>query len=621
MDRRIPTSRTSAQPVPVAADPRPGGREAPPYDTRSLLRHLRPYLMGATVLPVIAALYWGQGVLIPVALASLLTFLLSPVVSGLEHLGLGRLRAGRPIAVALVVSLVFSALGGTAWVITQQVLALGSELPRYRGNLMRKITDLRGAGRQGGLAAVQSTAKQVLGELQKEEVPKGESKPVPVVVKSNGGGIWQLPKILEFLGSAAFLLVLVVFMLIEQHEIRNRFIRLIGHGRLASATRALDEAAARISRYLVAQTIVNAAYGTALGLGLYFIGLPYAVMWGFLAFALRFIPYLGPLMAAVGPVALSLAVFSDWQRPLTTVGLFLVVEVITYVALEPLMYGHSTGVSQVALLVALAFWTWLWGPIGLVLGTPLTVCLVVLGKHVPALGFINVMMTDEPALPVDVSYYQRLLARDSTEGTEILDGYLANHSLEQAYDEILVRALSRAKRDRDAQRVSDEEVHAVYQAGRETVEKLSARRHAASEDADTIESTAIDEAPLVLGCPAGDEGDEVALLMFGQLLRPTDCTLELAPAGALSGEVVTLVSERKPAVVVIAAVPPEGLAQARHLCKRLRARFPDMKIIVGRWGDVDEDGDRASLLEAGADAVASTFRQSRDQLLERASLV
>ena len=607
--------------MPVATDARSASREAPPFEARSLLRHLRPYLIGATVLPVAAALYWGRGVLIPVALASLFTFLLSPLVSGLERLGLGRLRAGRALAVALVVSLVFSALGGTAWVITQQVLALGSELPHYRGNLMRKIVDLRGAGGHGGLAEVQSTAKQVMGELQKQELPKGETKPLPVVVKSDGGGIWQLPKILESLGIAAFVVVLVVFMLIEQHEIRNRFIRLIGHGRLASTTRAFDDAAARITRYLVAQTILNAAYGAALGLGLSFIGLPYAMMWGFLAFALRFIPYLGPLMAAVGPVALSLAVFSNWQRPLTTVGLFLVVELITYMALEPLMYGHSTGVSQVALLVALAFWTWLWGPIGLALGTPLTVCLVVLGKHVPALGFISVMMTDEPALPVDVSYYQRLLARDSTEGAEILDGYLADHSLEQAYDEILVRALSRAKRDRDAQRVSDEEVHSVYQAGRETVEKLSARRHDAPEEGDTIESTAVEEAPLVLGCPAADEGDEVALLMFGQLLRPTDCTLEIVTASALSGEIVSLVSERKPTVVVIGAVPPEGLAQARHLCKRLRARFPDLKIIVGRWGEFPGEGDRASLLEAGADAVANTFAQSRDQLLERVHLV
>jgi predicted PurR-regulated permease PerM len=619
MDRRLPITTGDTRHVPTPVDGRAGAHAPQPLDARGLLRQLHPYLIGAALIPVIAALYFGQGVLIPIALAGLLTFLLSPIVSGLERLGLGRVRGGRAIAVILVVGLVFSILGGTAWVIAQQVVTLGSELPRYRGNLMRKISDLRGAGQHGGLAEVQTTAKQVMGELQKEEVAKGETKPLPVIVRGERTGLWQVPKILEILGGASFVLVLVVFMLIEQHEIRNRFIRVIGHGRLASVTRALDEAAERISRYLVAQTIVNAAYGGALGLGLFLVGLPYAVMWGFLAFALRFIPYLGPLLAALGPIALALAVFSDWQRPLITVGLFLTVELVTYMVLEPLMYGHSTGVSQVALLVALAFWTWLWGPIGLVLGTPLTVCLVVLGKHVPALGFLNVMMTDEPALPVDVSYYQRLLARDSTEGTEILEGYLLDHSLEEAYDEILVRALSRAKRDRDAQRVSDEEIQAIYEAAGETVEKLAERRQWSDELADAEPA---EGAALVLGCPAADEGDEVVLRMLRQLLPSTECALEIVPVNALSGEVVALVAERKPPIVLVSAVPPEGLAHARHLCKRLRARFPDLKILVGRWGDPEGGiADRAALLEAGANDVGTTLRQSRDQLLERVHLV
>src|SRR5262245_9814531 len=316
MDRRLPIASGDARQTATPVDGRPNPHAPQPLDARSLLRQLRPYFMGAAVIPVVGGLYFGQGVLIPVALAGLLTFLLSPVVSGLERLGLGRMRGGRAIAVILVVGLAFSTLGTTAWVITQQVMALGAELPRYRGNLMRKVSDLRGAGRHGGLAEVQSTAKQVIGELQKEEGAKGESKPLPVIVKGERLGLWQVPRLLEVLGGASFILVLVIFMLIEKHEIRNRFIRVIGHGRLASATRALDEAAERISRYLVAQTIVNAAYGTALGLGLFLVGVPYAVMWGFLAFALRFIPYLGPFLAAVGAVILSLAVFSDWQRPL-----------------------------------------------------------------------------------------------------------------------------------------------------------------------------------------------------------------------------------------------------------------------------------------------------------------
>jgi len=603
-----------APPVP---SPSPSGNGA------ATLRQIRPYLIGASVIPVVAALYLAKGVLIPIALAGLLTFLLSPVVDGLERAGLWRMRGGRIYAVMLVVVLVFSALGGAAWVVAHQVLIFGAELPHYRGNLKRKISDIRGAGEHGALAEVQSAAKEFMGELQKEQAAKGEAKPLPVVVKSESAGVLPIPKVLEALGGASFVVVLVIFMLIEQHEIRNRFIRLTGHGRLASVTRGLDEAAERISRYLIAQTMINAAYGTALGLGLFFIGVPYAVTWGFLAFALRFIPYLGPFMAALGPIVLSLAVFNNWERPLITMGLFLAVELLTYMVVEPYLYGQSIGVSQVALLVALAFWTWLWGSVGLVLGTPLTVCLVVLGKHVPALSFIGVMMADEPALPVDVSYYQRLLAKDAVEGTEILDAYLVEHPLIEVYDDVLVPALSRAKRDRVTGRVSAEEMQGIYEAARESVERLTDHRPPADGEKGDVgwrEGTGND-APYVLACAADDEGDAIALAMLRQLVSPAECEIEVASAHALSGEIASLAAEKKPAVVLIAALSPEDLAQTRHLCKRLRARLPDIKILVGRWGGADpKANDREALVAAGADEVGITLAQSRDQLLERVRL-
>ena len=598
----------------IHTTPEPATGPSPvPMDAGGVVRQLRPYLIGAAVVPIVATLYWAHGVLIPIALAGLLSFLLSPIVGALERVGLRRVRGGRVAAAILVVAVVFSVVGGAAWVVAQQVLALGVELPNYRGNLKRKIADIRGAGERGALAGVQSTAKEVMDELKKNQSAKGEAKPLPVVVKSEAEGIWKLPRVLEALGSTGFVIVLVIFMLIEQHEIRNRFLRLTGHGRLAGVTRGLDEAAERISRYLVAQTMINMAYGTALGIGLYFIGVPYAAMWGFLAFALRFIPYLGPMMAATGPIALSLAVFNDWQRPLITLGLFLAVELLTYMVVEPYLYGQSMGVSQVALFVALAFWTWLWGPIGLVVGSPLTVCLVVLGKHVPALGFITVIMADEPALSVDVSYYQRLLAEDAVEGTEILDAYLVDHSLEQVYDDVLVPALGRAKRDRAAQRVSEEEAQAIYQTARETVEKLAPQR----PPADGLDGGA----PLALACAAGDEAEAIALTVFRHLVSPSECEIELASAHALSGEIVSLAAEKKPSVVVIAALAAESLAQARHLCKRLRARFPDVKILVGRWGNGKSGmNDRETLAAAGADDLGITLGQSRDQLLERIRL-
>ncbi len=603
--------------VPLAGKPPPSA----PSEAHAILREFRPYLIGVGILPVVAALYWGQGVLIPIALACLFTFLLSPIVAALERAGLGRVRAGRVISAILVVGLAFSALGGAGWVIIQQVAALGSELPQYRGNIMRKVTEFRGSGRDGALAQVQTTAKEVMGELQKDSTPKGEGKPLPVVVKPEAGGIWHFPRILEGLSAAGFVIVLVIFMLIERHEVRNRFIRLTGQGRLANVTRALDEASGRISRYLVVQTMINATYGVAVSTGLFVIGVPYAVMWGFLAFLLRFLPYVGPPMAAAGPIVLSLAVFNGWQGPLAVIALFVLVELVTYMIMEPLLYGQTIGVSPVALLVAVAFWTWLWGPIGLVLGTPLTVCLVVLGKHIPALGFITVFMTDEPALAGDVSYYQRLLAKDRAEAAGILEAHLGERGLVEVYDDIVIPALSRAKADCESERVSREEAQAIYKAARETVEELGARHSPAAAGAAGSKNGLDAGVPRVIGYAAGDEADEIALAMLRQLLIPTDCAFEPISAHALSGEVVMLAADQKPRLLVIAALSPGALDQTRHLCKRLRARFPDIKILVGRWGNNGQsECDRAPLLAAGADAIGANLRESCDQMLERLRL-
>jgi predicted PurR-regulated permease PerM len=597
----------------------PSGRA--PSAARAILREFRPYVIVAGVLPVVAALYWGQGVLIPVALASLFTFLLSPIVGALERAGLGRLRAGKVVAALLVVGFVFSILGGAAWIIVQQVTAFGSELPQYRGNIMRKVEEFRGLGRSGPLAEVQLAAKEVMGELQKEPTSKGESKPLPVVVKPETIGIWQLPRLLQAVSAASFVVVLVIFMLIERREVRDRFIRLAGERRLANVTRAIDEASGRISRYLLVHSMINLIYGAAIGTGLFLIGVPYAALWGVLAVLLRFLPYIGPPLAAVGPIVLSLAVFDGWQRPLATIALFVTVELVTYMVMEPLLYGQTIGVSPPALLVAVAFWTWLWGPIGLVLGTPLTVCLVVFGKHIPALGFITVFMTDEPALPREVSYYQRLLAGDPEEAGDILQAHLEGRALVEVYDDIVVPALSRAKSDCETQRVSQEEACTLYGAARKTVEELAARG-SSSAAGTALSKNGLDGGAPILGCAAADGADEVALAMFAQLLSPAACELELVSAHALSGEIVTLAAEKKPRLLLIAALSPGAADQTRHLCKRLRARFPDIRILIGRWGSNGRsDGDRELFLEAGADAVGTTLRESRDQMLDRVQLL
>src|SRR6202795_3822513 len=339
---------------------------------------------------VVVGLYWLQGVLIPLALTVLLPFLLSPVVGTLQRRGLGRIPA-----VLMTVLLALSILGGVGWALTRQLVTLADERPRYSLNIQHKIADLRGASKGGSVEKVQKTVEDVVGEIQKTDKP-GVTRQKPVAVALEPPSILaRLPTLLQALANAGVVTLLVIFMLLERRELRDRLILLIGYRRVTATTRALDEAGERISRYLLMQSIINGSFGVAVGLGLFLIGVPYAVIWGSLAAALRFIPYVGSSVAAVLTLALSLAVFPEWLQPALVVGLFLVLELVTNMV-EPLLYGQSAGVSQVALLIAVIFWTWLWGPAGLLLATPLTVCLIVLGKHLPALGFLVVLMGDRP---------------------------------------------------------------------------------------------------------------------------------------------------------------------------------------------------------------------------------
>jgi predicted PurR-regulated permease PerM len=395
----------------------------------------RPLIViGSVILAVvvIACLYWAEAVFVPLALATLLTFMLSPLVNRLQ-----RLRLGRIPSVLLVVVAAGVLLGAVGWGVTLQVTALLKDLPKHTGTMQRKLADLRGGGKESIWGNLQTMFEEVTHDVV-EKIPPPEGNagdgPERVVVMQPEESSWltKLPAtlrpLLEPLGGAFLTIILVIFMLIKREDLRNRLISLVGHGRLTHTTKALDDAGQRISRYLVMQFVINACFGLALGVGLWAIGLDYAFLWGFLGGVLRYLPYIGTWLAALPPIVLSLAMFEGWVQPLLVLGLFLALELVTANVLEPLLFGHSTGISAVALLVAAAFWTWLWGPLGLVLSGPLTVCLVVLGKYVPALKFFDVLMGDEPPLGTDVSYYQRLLAMDQDEATEIVAAYVKANS-------------------------------------------------------------------------------------------------------------------------------------------------------------------------------------------------
>jgi predicted PurR-regulated permease PerM len=594
------------------------------------------HILGTLIL-IIACLYWAKVVLIPIALAVLLTFLLNPVVSALHSRGLPRAPA-----VLVVVVLVFSGVGGIAWTVTRQLGILAYELPRYQENLKNKISDLRELGKSGVIKRVLTTINEITDELQRDPLPPSEpqdgaklkaapneepEKPVAVVVQTPSV-LWQLPSVLESLATAGLVIVLVIFMLIRYADLRARILYLAGYHRLTIATKALDEAGHRISRYLLMQSIINGSFGMAAGVGLFLIGVPYAILWGLLAAVLRFIPYVGPTIAAVLPSALSLAAFPGWGPPLLVIGLILLLELASNMIMEPLLYGQSAGVSEVALLVAVAFWTWLWGAVGLILATPMTVCIGVLGKYIPQIEFIGVLLGDEPVMEFPTNYYQRLVAKDQDEAAALVEEYLETHPLETLYDDMLIPALKAAKRDRQLGTLTDEDVHFIIQATRAIVEDLSMRQPQPVTSAaptltlPTRELSATTPPLQILGCPAYDAADELALRMLQQLLDPSRYRTAIISAEMLTGEVLSIVERQHIRLICVAALPPGALAPVRYLCKRLRARFPDCRIVVGLWGAGEEsDNPRVRFRDLGADEVGTTLLETQNQISQLSQLV
>jgi predicted PurR-regulated permease PerM len=322
---------------------------------------VKPWVTFAGCVLVVVVLYWAQAVLVPIALAILLTFVLTPPVTWLQRW------VGRVPAVLAVVTLVFAVLGLAGWGLARQMDHLAEDLPRYRVNILAKIADVRDAGKGGSVERLQETIEDIKTDLGKSEIPRGTlSRPVVVTSEQVAGfsGFTWLSPIVGPLGTAGLVVAMVIFMLLERRDLRDRLIGLFGHGQLAITTKAFDEAGTRVSRHLLMQSLVNLVYGIAVGAGLYFLGVPYALVWAALSAALRFIPYIGPVLGASAPILVSLAAAEGWAGPLWVVGLFVVLELFTNLVLETVLYAGAAGVSPVALLASVAFWTWLWGPLG-----------------------------------------------------------------------------------------------------------------------------------------------------------------------------------------------------------------------------------------------------------------
>jgi predicted PurR-regulated permease PerM len=582
----------------------------------------RPRRIPAVTLALItAALYFGRDVLIPLALAILISFILTPSVERLQ-----KLRLGRVPAVLLVVILAFGGIGALTWTMGSQIVDFAETLPRYEQNIRAKAASLHGGG-----ASMLDHAKQTVQHLQ-EEIGIGSPAPPPVPVPRRGTPRASLSAplpvtvveppdtpltilrttlfpLLGPLGTAGLVIIFVIFMLIQREDLRDRLLRLVGQGRLNASTQALDEAAERVSRYLLMQSLINGGTGTAVGLGLFLIGVPNAILWGLFAAVLRFIPYLGPWIAASVPVLISLAVFPGWEKPALTLGLFLLIELISNNVVEPLVYGSETGISTIGILVSAVFWTWLWGPVGLLMATPLTVCLVVIGRYVPQLQFLDVLLGDQPPLPVEAQVYHRLLAMDSSEVGAVLESCMKERTVAQFYDGVLIPALILAERDRHRGELSPERQEFIDTTIRDWIDELAGRTVAGVK---LGLRTAVGQATAerLVCVPAHDVADELAGHMFAQL-AVRGGTPHVLEAGMARSEVLRRLAELGAEQVFISALAPFAYTQAREVCKGLRSHFPKLRIVVALW-DLRAEADRyrRRLTAAGADEVVATLEEA-----------
>jgi predicted PurR-regulated permease PerM/methylmalonyl-CoA mutase cobalamin-binding subunit len=548
----------------------------------------------------VAALYFGRSVFVPIALATLITFLLSRLVTRLERW------IGRIAAVLVTVIAMFTIFAGASWVIGRQVIDLADKLPDYQANIVAKIRSLKlPAG--GPLARFSSSVHVLQSELaapspapstdrargdSSTRTPPPVASPIPVKVIEGRSAIPQLMQetlsaILSPLGTAALVLLLVIFMLLKREDLRGRLIRLVGQGRISTTTRAMEDAGRRVSRYLSTQFLVNTCYGVCVAIGLQFIGVPNAVLWGVLAGVLRFIPYVGPWVGALLPVLLSFAISSSWLTPLMTIALFIVLEAIVSNFVEPWLYGANTGVSPIALIISAVFWTWLWGPVGLVLSTPLTVCLAVIGRHVPRLEFLGTLLSEDQALASHEEFYHRLLSFSMDSAEEFATKYVETESLTALYDKVLIPAIAAVEIDAHRGSLTAEQRTSASQRIHEIIDDFSgweaSRNDKGEQRNDDLTGVAPPIGARVLCVPASAYRDELAGEMLAQLLRNQGFEAENLPARLKDEELIDRTVEVQPECICVSVVPPTSIAQARHLSSAIRERLRSVTIFVGAW--------------------------------------
>jgi len=573
---------------------------------------LTPKFMTAVIAAVVVCgLYFGRPVLMPLALAVLMSFAIAPLVGLLRHLRLGHVPA---VLLSLAMALVIlSAVGAF---VGSQFAGLASDLPRYQTNIGHKIQSIRGST-DGTIARLNQTiealADQFTGVREQQSRPATgvtmEEKPVPVEIRRQSVAPWAVAQsilgpLLEPLATLALVLVFVAFIMLQKDDLRDRFVRLAGSNDMQRTAVALDEAASRLSHYLALQTIINACFGLTIGVGLWLIGVPNSGLWALIGMLLRFVPYVGVPIAFLFPATLAVAVDPGWSMLFWVMALFGGVEAVVGQMIEPFVYGRSMGLSAVAVVVSAVFWTWLWGPVGLLLSTPLTMCFVVLGRHIESLKFLDVMLGDTPALKTEESLYLRMLAENPDDATEDAEDFLRDSTLAAYYDEVVARSLMLAQADVNRDVLDATRQARIRDAIKSVVLNLSGRKEETG-------IKPIELAPSWLGkpvlCIAGRGPlDEAAAFLLVDMLGKYGIGASVISSDQASAAQIDSLDVSGVQIVCVSYLEPGTYKNARYQVRRLRKRAPGTPVMTVFWGLGDDHSRYLDSIEATESDVVTT---------------
>ncbi len=609
-------------------------------NSAATLRMLTQLWLLTIAVLAIAVLFLAKVLLLPLGFAILFAFLLAPVVALLE-----RLRLPRPVAALCVILAFAGLLMVAAWTLFTQLVAIANDLPTYGGNIAQKMQTLHSPS-NSAYSRAQREIETISNELgianstgaippsgESDAKPLGTTPEHPVQVREVGRPtrrLDQLGGVIEPLTTALLSVIFTFFVLLQREDLRNRLIHLSGDRNLSRVTQAMSDASRRISRYFLLQVAVNLVYGSLVCMALYFIGLPHWLLFGALAFLCRFVPYIGAPIAALTPTILSLAVFPGWSHTALIFGVFVLLEIVTANYVEPHVYGRHTGLSTLAVLIAAAFWTLIWGPIGLILSVPLTVCLVVMGSHIPSLQFLAVLLGDQPVIPPYTAFYQRMLAHDEREASDILETCLKSESLASVYDSILIPALTLVEMERQKGELEDSTVRFIRTSTSEMVDELGFRAleekneqaQSATDAANAVPTSLVPgpnsavfpnsanpanlpDSASILVIPVRDGSDDLISTMLAQVLDQAGFRSACIPIQRID-ETVSAVTEQKPDIVFLSGMPPVAMARANRIFRSLRRANPNLKIIMGIWHYNEDPAKAAQMISRTEDLHIST---------------